>query len=56
MSEDTAKKPPCECCERSRCTGKWYVDGCDCGNTGDTIEAAYWCGVQNTLEELADEV
>ena len=41
---------PCECIQFIQ--GNWVVDSCDCGNTGDTIQAASWCSSMNSRSKL----
>lgn len=44
---------PCDCCAQIQTPPYLhYVDGCDCGNPGDTIEAAGWCERMNMADKL----
>lgn len=52
MSNDS-DQPPCDCCVKSE-DGSYHVQDCFCGNTGDTITAAYWCGEKNAQDKGID--
>lgn len=47
-----ANEPPCGCIVGEK-PGEYYIDGCDCMNTGDTIAAASWCARENEREVCA---
>ena len=47
---------PCECCKQFNADtpqAYWAVDGCDCHNLGDTLEAQVWCTEQNVDARIA---
>jgi hypothetical protein len=41
-------KPPCDCIEKC---GNFWIERCECRNSGDLAEAAAWCATANILPD-----